>query len=305
MTFLMSQHANPLARLLLGSTNQRRRQAPLNRLALWGDVGCGKDTWAATLHFAAERAGLILRAFDDATAEWLADTRARLAFGDFPRATDVPKSASELKLLTFAMSNHTPMLSPLRRQNILVQIPQAAGGWWTEPRKVQKLHLDAPDPYHLLACSSGIICLLDPTAVDYAFSALMLMTMLDYLDLYRRRLKRRHPLRIALWLTKMDHPQHCRQKKQEEAYARRLFGDRLANFLYQYARFGEYEFRWGGCSAVGSVMHEGRLRSNAYWDYSVVDRNGNPLPVQKILDPRALQPEDVVEPIRWVMEPLI
>jgi hypothetical protein len=178
--------------------NQLQSAAHIHRLALWGDVGCGKDTWAATLQFAVERAGLALRTFDATTAEWQAETRARMAFGDFPRATDVPKSAAELKLLTFEISHHTAKSPPRKGQSILVQIPQAAGGWWTEPQKYRDLHLDAPDPYHYLAYSSGIICLLDPASTDSSDAALSLITMLEYLDLYRRRHKRRQPIRIAL-----------------------------------------------------------------------------------------------------------
>ena len=277
----------------------------VNRLALWGDVGCGKDTWAATLQYAAENAGLALRPFDEATAKWQADVRARMALGYFPRATDVPKSDDELRLLTFELSSRSSSTLLRRQKRLLVQIPQAAGGWWTDPHTYRRLHIDSPDPYHYLAYASGIICLVDPTAIDYAESASSLMTMIDYLDVYRRRHKQRYPIRIAFWLTKMDHPQHRRQKSCEEAYAHTLFGSRLANFLYKYSLFGDYEFRWGGCSAVGTVFHQGRMRSNTYWDYSLLDRNGNPLPVQRILDPQSLQPEEVLEPLRWVMEPVV
>lgn len=291
-----------ITKTLLGQKNNRQPVPHINRLALWGNVGCGKDTWAATLQFAAENAGLTLRPFDEATVEWQADTRARMALGNFPRATDVPKSADELKLLTFELTSQLSAGLLLRQQSILVQIPQAAGGWWTEPHKYQRLYFEAPDPYHYLAYASGIICFLDPTAIDHAESAVSLMTMLDYLDVYRRRHKQHQRIRIALWLTKMDHPQHRRQKSHEEAYARTLFGTRLSNFLYKYGRLGGYEFRWGGCSAIGMATHQGRLRSNTYWDYSLLDRNDNPLPVQRILDPSALQPEDVLEPLRWVME---
>lgn len=285
--------------------NNRQSIPHVNHLALWGDVGCGKDTWVATLPFAREAVGLTLRPFDAATAEWQADTWTRMALGNFPRATDAPTSADDLNLLTFELTSQSSTTFLLRQQRILVQIPQAAGGWWTTPHKYQSLYCNAPDPYHYLVYAAGIICFLDPTAIDYAEAAVSLMTMLDYLDLYRRRHKQRHPLRIALWLTKMDHPQHRWQKASTETYARALFGDRLANFLYKYGRLGGYEFRWGGCSAVGMVTHQGRLRSNSYWDYSLLDRNGNPQPVQRILDPRALQPENVLEPLRWVLEPLI
>lgn len=277
----------------------------VNRVALWGNVGCGKDTWAATLQFAAEKAGLSLRPFDEATVEWQADTRVRMALGDFPRATDIPKSESDLKLLTFELSNLSPRGLFRRQERLLVQIPQAAGGWWTDPRRYQRLHLDAPDPYRYLTYASGIICFLDPTAIDQGEVAISLMTMLDYLGVYRRRHKRHHHIRIALWLTKMDHPQHRRERFHEEAYARTMFGSRLTNYLTQYCRAEGYEFRWGGCSAVGTITHQGRVRSNTYWDYSILDHDGTPLPVQRILDPGSLQPEGVLEPLRWVMEPFL
>jgi hypothetical protein len=275
----------------------------IKRVALWGNVGCGKDTWAAVLPIAVEQVGLQLRPFDAATVAWQAATRARLIAGDFPQATDIPRSATDLKLLNFVLAPRRPGFFS-SRENIVIQVPQAAGGWWTAPEVQRKLHEDTPDPYQYLALAAGIICLLDPTTLDVETVTASLMTTLEYLDLYRRRLKRRQSLRIALWLTKMDIAQHRTHKSSEEAYGRVLFGSSLAAFLKRYRNFGEYEFRWGGCSAVGMVLNGGRLRSNTYWDYTALDYSGMPLPVQRILEPRSLQPDNVLEPVRWVLEPV-
>jgi hypothetical protein len=277
----------------------------LNRLALWGDTGCGKDTWLATLQFAGEKSDLSLRPFDEATVVWQAEAWARMAVGDFPRPTVLPQSSAALQFLTFEVADHAASGLFRRQQNLLLQILPVVGAWWPQPHNDPQHGLTSPDPYHHLAYAAGIICLLDPTAPDHTEAAVSLMTMLDYLDLYRRQYKRRHALRIALWLTKMDHPHHRPQKAHAEAYARALFGPRLANFLNTYSCLGGYDLRWGGCSAVGTVIHQGRLRSNTYWDYSGRDHKGAPQPLQRILDPRALQPDGVLEPLRWVMEPML
>lgn len=293
-----------MATSLLNAHRRRYALPVLNHVVIWGDVHSGKDTWAASLPSAAADSDLTLRPFDEATAAWQAQTRARMARGDFPRATGARPVASELPLLTFELCQAAPTGWLRRRARLLIQIRQAAGAWWDESHTLQQTHAYAPDSYEFLTYASGIVCLLDPTTANREQSATMLMTMLDYLDVYRRRHKRHQGIRIALWLTKMDHPQHCAQYAHVETYAHTLFGERLASFLAVYAKMGGYEFRWGGCSAVGTVTHQGRVRSNSYWDYSSVDATGAPRPIHRILDPGSLAPQGVLEPLRWVIAPM-
>ena len=227
----------------------------IHRLALWGDVGCGKDTWAATLQLAAEKSYWRVRPFDQATAYWQATTWQRLSHGDFPHASDRTTSASALMPLTFELSCSTLFLG---RQNILIQIPLASGAWWTGACQDQTPRVNPPDPISYLAYASGIICLLDPTTNNPTASASALMTMLDSLDRYRRQAKLSHPIRIALWLTKMDHPQHRREWLHEEAYARPLFGNRLWAFLLTTPGWGATNCGWAAVQqSAGSAIQGG------------------------------------------------
>jgi hypothetical protein len=275
----------------------------LLRLALCGDTGCGKDTWLATLPLACEKSALSLRPFDEATAAWQVNTWARIARGYFPHPTPIPHTIDALKPLTFALATNGASGWLRRRQTLLLQILQMTGCWWTNALNTPQLQPNASDPYHDLAYAAGIIYLLDPTASDCVGSAVTFMTMLDALDMYRRRYKRNRSIRIALWLTKMDHSHHLRYKAHAEAHARHLFGPYLSSYLSRYSKSGGYEFRWGGCSAVGTIMHQGRIRSNSYWDYSACNPYGNPQPAQRLLDPQSLQPENVLEPLCWVIAP--